>query len=380
MFVGKMKKSGASTLPLHGGKAPSWLVGRMKKLAKPIVRIIIDEFGREDFLRRLSDPYWFQSLGCVLGYDWHSSGVTTVTTGVLKDVIEPGDFGVFAAGGKGKKSTRTPSEIETVSSSLNLSHKKIENLKYASRTSAKVDNAAIQAGAPLYHHTLFGTEDGEWTVIQQGMNTDEGIARRYHWTSEGIQNFVEEPHEAIVAEEKKENVLDMTSKISKDCRSISVDLVSDSPDKVKKDLESIRPRGQKGLTEWMPNVESETQSMESFSMPERLNWSAVKKAYELQPKNFEKLLNIEGIGPATVRGLALVSEIIYGESASWKDPAKYSYAFGGKDGIPYPVNKEAMDKAHETLKAAVEEAEIGQKNKLKAIKRLEKSTPAKIEK
>lgn len=366
-----MKRTGASELPLHGGKAPSWLVGRMKKLAKPIVHIIVDEYGRDEFLRRLSDPYWFQSLGCVLGYDWHSSGLTTVTTGVLKDIIDPREIGIFVAGGKGKTSIKTPEEIDANAERLGFSRERIDDLKYASKTSAKVDNAAIQAGAPLYHHAFFGSEDGEWTVIQQGMDTENKVARRYHWISEKVDNFVEEPHNAIIAERRKDSVLNMTSKTSEEARKTSTDLVKDNPTKIRKDFESLLPREQKSLTEWVPGVRKESRNSRFFSLPKRLNWKALEEAYELQPRNYEKLLNIRGIGPATVRGLALVSEIIYGDEASWKDPAKFSYAFGGKDGVPYPVNRAAMDEAHRTLKSAVEEAEIGRDEKMNAIRRLE---------
>lgn len=367
-----MKRSGASNLPLHGGKAPSWLVGRMKKLAKPIVRIIVDDYGRDEFLRRLSDPFWFQSLGCVLGYDWHSSGLTTVTTGVLKEVIEPEKIGIFGAGGKGKASMKTPKEIEEFSKKFNFSAKKTDSFKYASKTSAKVDNAAIQAGAPLYHHAFFASEDGKWTIIQQGMDTENKIARRYHWVSEEVENFVEEPHEAILAEKRKNNVLDMTAEKSEECRKTSTDLIKDNPNKVRREFKTLQPKEQKSLLEWIPETKTEKhRPVEVLSLPERMNWNALEKAYEIQPENYEELLTIKGVGPATTRGLALVSEIIYGDSASWKDPAKFSYAFGGKDGVPYPVNKASMDKAHEILKSAVEEAEIGKEEKLKAIERLE---------
>lgn len=367
-----MKRSGTSKLPLHGGKAPSWLVGRMKKLAKPIIQIIVDEYGRDEFLRRLSDPYWFQSLGCVLGYDWHSSGLTTVTTGVLKDVIEADEIGIFAAGGKGKTSLKAPQEIESFSLDLGLSSSKIGSMKRASRLSAKVDNAAIQAEAPLYHHAFFGSEDGDWVVVQQGMDTDAKQARRYHWLSDQIDEFVEEPHEGIIVKEKKSEVLDMTARDSEKCRKTSTDLVKDDPGEVKRDFESLTPKEQKTLREWMPGTEKRKKRVKPLSMPHRMNWDALERAYELQPRNFEELLGLEGMGPATVRGLALVSEIIHGDSASWEDPAKYSFAFGGKDGVPYPVNKAAMDKAHRKLKSAVEEAEIGKRDKLKAIERLEK--------
>lgn len=366
-----MKRSGTSSLPLHGGKAPPWLVGRMKKLAKPIIRIIVDDYGRDEFLRRLSDPYWFQSLGCVLGYDWHSSGLTTVTTGVLKEVISSMDAGISAAGGKGKTSLKTPEEIENFSKKYGFPSDKTESMKYASRMSAKVDNTAIQAGAPLYHHAFFASEDGEWTVIQQGMDTENKVARRFHWISEGVNNFVEEPHEAIIAQRRKERVLDLTAKASRECRKTSTDLIKDNPKEIRRDFQSLVPEKQKTLLEWVPESRGLGHQVKNLNLPRRLNWEALERAHELQPENFEKLLNIRGIGPATTRGLALVSEIIHGDSASWKDPAKYSYAFGGKDGVPYPVNKAAMDKAHRTLKSAIEEAELGRDEKLKAIKRLE---------
>jgi len=365
-----MKRSGSSDLPLHDGEAPSWLVSRMKKLAKPIVRAIIDDFGRDEFLRRLSNPYWFQSLGCVLGFDWHSSGLTTVTTGVLKDVINPEEHGIFVAGGKGKESLKTPSEIEKFCESLNLSSRRIGSLKKASKLSAKVDNVAIQAGAPIYHHNFFGSEDGRWTVVQQGIDKENQIARRYHWISDEVESFVEDPHEAILTDEKKEKALNMTAKTSEECRNTSTDLVKDNPNRIKRDFQKILPEEQKSLLNWMPEKKNLDPSFDSFSLPKRMNWDALENAYELQPQNYEKLIEIEGVGPATARGLALVSEIIYGDEASWKDPAKYSFAFGGKDGVPYPVNRSAMDKAHKTLKAAVEEAEVGWKKKKKAIKRL----------
>jgi len=370
-----MKRSGASDLPLHGGKAPAWLVSRMKNLAGPIIRIILDDFGRYEFLRRLSNPYWFQSLGCVLGFDWHSSGVTTVTTGVLKDVIELEEHGLFVAGGKGKASLRTPEEIENFSENLDFSDGKIDSLKRASRLSAKVDNVAIQAGAPLYHHTFFGSEDGDWTVVQQGIDAENGMARRYHWISDKVESFVEEPHEAILTDEKREKALDMTAKVSEECRKTSTDLVKDDPKKIMRDFQRLSSPEQKTLLDWTGGSRGVDKPVDSISLPKRMNWEALEKAYELQPENYEGLIETEGVGPATARGLALVSEIIYGDEASWKDPAKYSFAFGGKDGVPYPVNRSAMDEACKTLESAIEEAEIGKKEKKKAIRRLEKFSP-----
>ncbi|KXB03477.1 hypothetical protein AKJ45_01485 [candidate division MSBL1 archaeon SCGC-AAA261F19] len=365
-----MRRTGFTELPLHGGRAPPWLVGRMKKLAGPIVTIILDEYGRKGLLKRLSSPCWFQALGCVLGYDWHSSGLTTVTSAVLKQVLDPEEHGIFVAGGKGKSSLNTPNEIDGLTKTFELPQEQIEDLKRASRLSAKIDNTAIQAGAPLYHHAFFVTEDRKWAVIQQGMNAENRTARRYHWISDHVTTFVDEPHEAIVAEKKEKHVLDMTAKTSKNSRKTSTDLVKDNPTKIKRDFKSLRPPSQRSLHEWMPGSNEENREVQFLSMPKRMNWRALEKAYELQPENYENLLSIRGIGPATVRGLALVSEIIYGDPPSWRDPAKFSYAFGGKDSIPYPVDKKAMDEAHHALKSAVEEAEIGHREKLKALERL----------
>lgn len=365
-----MKRTGVTKLPLHGGKAPPWLVSRMKKLAEPIVTIIIDEYGNDELLRRLSDPYWFQALGCVLGYDWHSSGLTTVTSAVLKQVIDPEEHAISVAGGKGKYSLKTPEEINNLINDFDFSVNQVEELKRASRLSAKVDNSAIQSGAPLYHHTFFTNKEGNWAVIQQGMNTKDNSARRYHWMSDHVESFVNEPHDAIVAEKKKNRVLDMTAKTSGEARETSIDLIQDGPSKIKREFKTLRPRNQKSLLEWMPGSNKKQQKIQFFSLPKRMNWTALEKTHELQPDNYEELLSVKGVGPATVRGLALVSEIIHGDSPSWKDPAKFSFAFGGKDGVPYPVNKKRMDKAHQMLNEAIDEAKVKKREKLKAFKRL----------
>ncbi|MEA1904295.1 MAG: DUF763 domain-containing protein [Candidatus Hadarchaeota archaeon] len=365
-----MERTGIAELPLHYGKAPPWLINRMRKLAGQIVAIVIDECGQDELLRRLSDPHWFQALGCVLGYDWHSSGLTTVVTAVLKQAVNPEEHRLAVAGGKGRFSRRTPKEIERFGEVFGFSEDQLHSLQYASRMSAKVDNAAIQAGCPLYHHTFFTTEDGRWAVIQQGMDTRDRTARRYHWISDHVKSFVDEPHEAIVSEVFKNQVLNMTARESEEPRRISTDLVKDDPQRVERDFKSLRPAKQRALSEWLPGVEGKNRSVRILTLPKRINWAALKQAYEFQPRNYEELLSTKGIGPATVRGLALVSEVIYGKSPSWKDPAKFSFAFGGKDGVPYPVNRRAMDEAHQMLKSAVDEAKIEKREKLKAFKRL----------
>jgi hypothetical protein len=343
----------------------------MVKLAHEIATIIIEEYGGDEFLRRVSDPYWFQALGCVLGYDWHSSGVTTVLTGVLKSAIKPDEHGLAVCGGKGKTSRKTPEEIDRTATQFNLTTSKIEALQHASRMSAKVDNTAIQAGYQLYHHAFFVTEAGTWAVVQQGMSDQDRTARRYHWLSEHVQSFVVEPHDAIVGDAKKENVLNMTARESENCRKASTDLAKERPEKLIRLLESVRPISQPSLQKWMPQLEVKNYLAE-FSMPKTLNWKLASKLYETQPENYEQLLAVRGVGPATVRGLALVAEIVYGAPPSWKDPVKYSFAYGGKDGIPYPVDREAMDESTQILKNAIENARIGNNEKLKSLQRLRK--------
>jgi len=357
-------------LPLHYGRAPRWLVTRMIDLAREITTIIVDEYGRDEFLRRVSDPYWFQALGCVLGYDWHSSGVTTVLTGVLKNAIKPEVHGLAVCGGKGKTSRKTPDEISQAGDNFDLSTSRIEALRYASRMSAKVDNTAIQAGYQLYHHAFFVTEDGEWAVVQQGMSAQDRTARRYHWLSEHVQNFVLEPHDAIVGDVKRNVALDMTAKESEDCRKASTDIVKEKPEKLMRLLQSVRPDHQTSLQKWIPEANWKEYALEVLSMPNTLNWKAVKRAYDFQPENFEQLLGIRGVGPAAIRGLALIAELVYGAPPSWKDPVKYSFCVGGKDGVPFPVDKRSYDEIIEVLEGALEQAKVGEKERINAIKRL----------
>jgi len=361
-------------LPLHHGRAPQWLVVRMIDLAREITTIIIDEYGRDELLQRISDPYWFQALGCVLGYDWHSSGVTTVLTGVLKNAITPEEHGLAVCGGKGKTSRKAPTEISQAGNAFGLSTSRIEELRYASRMSAKVDNSAIQAGYQLYHHAFFVAEDGKWAVVQQGMSAQDRTARRYHWLSEHVQSFVVEPHNAIVGDAKRNVALDMTAKESENCRKVSTDIVKEQPKKLMRLLQSVRPAHQASLQKWIPEIEWKEYAVEVLSMPRTLNWKVVKKWYEFQPKNYEELLGITGVGPATVRGLALIAELVYGAPPSWKDPVKYSFCVGGKDGVPFPVDKRSYDEIIEILEGAVKQAKVNDRERINAIKRLREFT------
>jgi hypothetical protein len=350
----------------------------MQKMAKEIVTIILNEYGSDEFLRRVSDPFWFQALGCVLGYDWHSSGVTTVLTGILKQAISPQQHGVAVCGGKGKASRKTPMEISMMGEEFGFSSETIETLRYASKMSAKVDNTAVQAGYQLYHHAFFIAGEKNWAVVQQGMCTEDRTARRYHWLSDNVRSFVVEPHSAIVGDAKRDTVLDMTAEESEGCRKASVDLAKEEPRRLVRMLQSVRPECQKSLGEWLPSSANSAwreYPFDNLSMSQSINWKALREVYEFQPHNYEELLGFRGVGPATVRGLALVAEVVYGEKPSWEDPVKYSFAYGGKDGVPYPVDRKAMDESIQILNQAVEEARIGNAEKMRSLRTLMRFVP-----
>lgn len=365
-------RTGIANLPLHGGKAPKWLFNRMVKLASGILKIMADEYNQKLILKRISDPYWFQGLGCVLGFDWHSSGVTTVTCGALKEAINPEVHGLAIAGGKGRASRKTIEQIEKLSEFFNLSTGKINSLQRSSRLSAKVDTAALQDNHQLYHHVMIFDEHGNWSVIQQGLNPFNQYARRYHWLSDNVQNFIEIPHDAILCDEQMDSVLDMTAGESLPSRKLSVDLINDNPNKLKGYVVKPCPKFQETLDAWLPGNSHQNQYL---SMPKTINWARLREAYEVQPSNYEELISLPGIGPATVRALALIGELIYGTEPSWRDPVKYSFTVGGKDGVPYPVDRGVMDEVTEILKLGISESQVGNNEKLRALQRLRKYVP-----
>jgi len=341
----------------------------MVRLGKAISTVIVQEYSREEFLRRLADPFFFQSLGCVLGFDYHSSGLTTTTCGALKEALEPEELGIAVCGGKGKVSKRAPNEIQKLADIFSIPSQKIEKLKYASRMSAKVDNTCLQDGYQLYHHCFVLSEDGDWTVVQQGMH--ERLARRYHWLSGDIRSFVDEPHTGIASDRQEEVVLDMTARDSEETQKTSLDLVRDDPRRLggyvreteQRSLDDYLERSPQVLTLMMP-------TQHTISDLTERTMAALRKAYEIQPSSYEELVAIRGIGPKAVRALALVSDLIYGKSPSWRDPAKYSFAHGGKDGVPYPVDKLTYQKTTEILEGAIQEAKLERKERLNAIRRL----------
>jgi uncharacterized protein len=373
-----MYRTGIANLPLHGGKAPSWLTGRMRKMAKEIASIIIEEQGTSKFIARLSDPYWFQAFGCVLAYDWHSSGVTTVVTGVLKGALIPEEHGIAVCGGKGKTSRKTPNDIAVAGEKFGFSQQTIDELTYTSRITAKIDNTAIQAGYQLYHHALLVTEDEKWAVIQQGMSDADRSARRYHWLSDNTKCFVDEPQNAIACDVKRERALNMVARESDAARKASVDLSKEPTRKLLNLIQSAtKPLNQASLQQWLPKTSDPLlQTQTTLNMPRNINWDTLERLYNFQPTNYEELLSVKGVGPATVRGLALVAELVYGEAPSWEDPVKFSFAYGGKDGVPYPVNRYAMDESIEILRKSVEDSRIGDKEKLQSLQRLRRFVPA----
>lgn len=351
--------SGTADLPLHGGSAPAWLFQRMEDLGGAISELIVREYGRDEYLERLSDPYWFQAFGCVLGFDWHSSGLTTTTMGALKEALDLGELGVAVAGGKGKNAWRTTEELEeSVTGTSDL-----ERLKEASRTSASVDGSCVQDGHELYHHTLIFSEDGEWTVVQQGMSDE--YARRYHWSSLDDPGFLDDPQSGIAAMERRGEVLDLSSRGSRETRQVSLDLVRDDPvhlERYVKKQSTLEDFTGKELK--MPDhhrLKLEDLSTRSIRQLER--------AYEEDPEDYEELLKTDGVGKKSLRALALIAELVHGSESSWEDPAKYSYAHGGKDGTPYPVDRERYDRSIEELENAVREKVDG-KEERKALERL----------
>ncbi|MFC1901663.1 DUF763 domain-containing protein [Chloroflexota bacterium] len=352
------KRTGIANLPLHYGKAPKWLFERMVPLAREITIAIVADFGPEEMLRRLSHPYWFQAFGCILGFDWHSSGVTTTLCGALKEAVKglERELGLFVAGGKGKTSRQTPQELERWGELISLNP---APLVYASRLSAKVDSSAIQDGYQLYHHTFVFTRLGSWTVIQQGMNEANRYARRYHWLGEGVTDFVNEPHAAILSEARGA-ALNLTAGESEPARTTITGIATgEPPEKVITELKRLKTL----------SLPSRHQILTSDLHPDSLR-KIILSAYERQPQDFEQLLGLAGVGPKTIRALSLISELVHGVAPSYRDPARYSFAHGGKDGIPYPVDRQTYDQSIELLSRAINRTKLGLEEKQKAFNRL----------
>jgi hypothetical protein len=354
------RRTGVANLPLHHGKAPRWLFERMVKLAREITIVIVSDFGPEEMLIRLSNPYWFQAFGCVLGFDWHSSGVTTTLCGALKEGVRglEKDLGFFVAGGKGGTSRKTPVEVENWGEKIGLNP---APLVYASRMSAKVDNNAVQDGYQLYHHNLFFTTNGKWAVVQQGMNETSRYARRYHWLGETVTDFVNEPHSAILTE-KQATTLNLVASESAPARATITQIATETkPENLMADINKL-------TTLTLPPHHPVTVA---DIHPDSLS-KIILSVYKRQPEDFERLLGMQGVGAKTLRALSLISELVYGVAPSYRDPARYSFAHGGKDGYPYPVDRETYDKSIEILSKVINKSRLSPAEKNEAAGRLHK--------
>jgi uncharacterized protein len=349
-----MKHTGIADLPLHGGHVPEWLSVRMTQLGREIVRAVIEEHGHSALLARLSDPFWFQALGCVMGMDWHSSGITTTVMGALKRALNPifNDVGIYVCGGRGKYALQTPAELLALSNRTGLAG---NELVRASKLSAKVDNNCIADGFTIYLHSFVVSKTGEWAVVQQGMNTETGMARRYHWHSANIASFVDDPHTAVIGSNLG-TILNLSDKRASDNRQGIVDFTGLNPDTQMQEMRKL--------------VMDRDHRVKPKHVDAKRLGAVLTLAHEQQYKTFVDVLLHPGVGPRTVQSLALVSEVIYGAPGRFSDPARFAFAHGGKDGHPFPVPLTVYDETITMLRRAVDRAKIGNSDKLSGIRTL----------
>jgi uncharacterized protein len=380
-----MFKRGIATFTLDYGKCPKWLFERMVKLGREMSRVIIAEYGPDEFVKRIADPVWFQALGTVLAFDWNASGLTTILTAALKEAIrgEERDLGIYICGGKGKTSLKTPEQISLFGARAELSQEKINSLEYNSRMAAKVDSSLVQDGFQIYHHCFFFSRNGAWAVVQQGMNEKNVTARRYHWFSDDAKNMVIEPHSGIISDGQHAG-LNMTARDSENTQKISTELVQGSYNTLMKDLKLLRKYSTPQSD--VISMGDENQELTKMHLYDRdfkvlpvIAEDFTKSKYlekilyevnEIKPKNYEHLLSLKGVGPKTIRALALTAEVIYGAKASYEDPARYSFAHGGKDFIPYPVDRPTYDQTIATMRVLASKMKIGYSEKNKVLSKL----------
>lgn len=356
-----MKRSGTANLPLHWGTVPPWLADRMKAIGTAITLAIIEEHGRDEFLRRISDPFWFQAFGAVMGMDWHSSGITTSVMHALARGLSPlsGETGLYILGGRGKYSRNTPAEILEVSMKNGLDG---DSLVRCSRLSAKVDNCCVQDGYQIYLHNFILTSDGKWAVIQQGMDGDSAMARRYHWHSDDVKSFVSDPHTAIEGENMGE-ILNLSDSRAEQARGSITDFLALDPGTQQREMKLVFS----GRSLDMPRHHD----VRPADVDSKRLGAVLAAAYDMRFKDFTDALLLRGLGPRTIQALALVSEVIYGAPSRFSDPARFSFAHGGKDGHPAPVPLKVYDRSVGVLKNAVKSAKLGNSERLDALKRLD---------
>ena len=357
-----MKRSGTADLPLHGGRVPVWLAERMTKLGTAIVEALVHDMGRSAFLSRISDPFWFQALGCVMGMDWHSSGITTSVMGALKRGLNPisRELGIYVCGGRGRHSRGTPQELADVGARTGLD---ADTLVRASRLSAKVDNTCVQDGFQIYLHTFVVSEEGEWAVVQQGMNPGSSLARRYHWHSARVKSFVSDPQAAVVGENAG-LIVNVSDGRAERARSSIVEFAGERPEAQMREIQRMLAEPHSRLV--LPG-HHEVRSTDVD--PGRLG-GVLALAWERKCADFADVLLLKGLGPRTMQSLALVSEVIYGAPTRFEDPARFSFAHGGKDGHPFPVPVTVYDQSIRVLQRAVEKARLGRNERLDGLRKL----------
>lgn len=355
-----VKRSGVADLPLHGGRVPAWLAGRMERLGTGIVEAVVHHYGRGAVLTRLSDPFWFQALGSVMGMDWHSSGITTSVMSALKRGLTPRaqELGIFVCGGRGRQSRRTPEELRTLGDRVGLDG---EALVRTSRLTARIDNNAVDDGFQIYLHSFVLTADGEWAVVQQGMNEASGLARRYHWHSPTVRDFVSDPHAAIVGEPSG-TIRNLVDGRARPAQEALLAITREDPARTLAEVRRLE----------MPT----RHDVRARDVHERRLGSVLALAHERELRDFASFLLLEQLGPRTLQSLALVAEVVHGAPARFDDPARFSFAHGGKDGHPFPVPLQVYDESISVLRRALDAAAVGQTEKLDGFKRLDAFTRA----
>ena len=351
-----MKRSGVADLPLHGGRVPQWLAERMTQLGTAITEAVVQDYGASAFLSRLSDPFWFQALGAVMGMDWHSSGITTSVMGALKRGLTPraNELGIYICGGRGRFSRNTPQELRSIAERRGFDG---EAMVRNSRLTARIDNNAIADGFQIYLHSFIVTSDGEWAVVQQGLNDRSGMARRYHWHSAAVRDFVAEPHSAIVGENQG-TIMNLVDAQAKPAQTALLDIARENPDTTLRAARHLR----------LPShheVRAENIDLKRLG-------AVLAVAYERDLHQFAELLLLEKLGPRTLQSLALIAEVVHGAPSRFTDPARFSFAHGGKDGHPFPVPLRTYDESLNCLRTSLELAKLGDKDKLEGFHRLER--------
>ena len=358
VIIVTMKRSGVADLPLHGGRVPAWLAERMTRLGAGICESILYHYGRAELLSRLSDPFWFQALGCVMGMDWHSSGITTSVMGALKRGLNPRahELGIYVCGGRGKHSRKTPDELRAVAEKTNLNG---DELARSSRLTAKIDNNAIADGFQLYLHSFVVSKDGEWTVVQQGMNDGTGLARRYHWHSATVRDFTSEPHSGIVGDSVIEgDIMNLVEHRAKPAQAALLEIAHEHPERALQEARKLAmPRHH--------DVRAENVDLKRLG-------AVLAVAYECELRDFASLLLLENLGPRTLQSLALIAEVVHGTPTRFADPARFSFTHGGKDGHPFPVPLKIYDESLSVLRRSIDAAKLGRSEKLDGFARLDR--------